>query len=439
LIPAKTTVRNWARNQTCVPAAVRKSSSTDEVASIVAEASRSGRRVKAIGAGHSFTAAAMTNGVLLTLDGMDGVEHVDAAAGRVTVQAGIRLRELCDKLAAVGLAMPNLGDINSQSIAGAISTATHGTGADLGNLATTIVGMELVDGSGNVVACDDATTRPDLLRVARVGVGALGIVTKVTIQCVPAFNLHARETIEVLDDVLDDFDEFATSAEHAEFYWMPGTRRCQVKRNHRTTEPARPQSRLAYVRDKYVAENAAFGLVCRIGRRFPTQAPRLAKLVASAPSERDLVDRSDHIFCSPRRVRFVEMEYGIPVEAIPEAVRRIRDLSTKLSFPPLFPIEVRVSAADDIPLSTGHGRANGWIAVHQYHGAPYESYFQGVEAIMDEYDGRPHWGKLHYQSAATLRTRYPLWDEFAAVRAELDPGGTFRNEYLDRVLGPAVA
>ncbi len=259
---ANSTVRNWARNQTCVPAAVERPSTTDEVAAVVAAASRSGQRVKAIGAGHSFTAAAMTNGVLLALDAMNAVEHVDVETGRVTVQGGIRLRDLCEELAAVGLAMPNLGDINAQSIAGAISTATHGTGAGLGNLATTIVGMELVNGNGEVITCD-ASTRPDLLRVARVGVGALGIVTKVTIQCVPAFDLHAVETIEVLDDVLDDFANFTTSAEHVEFYWMPGTRRCQVKRNHRTTEPARPQSRLAYVRDKYVAENAAFAVVCR--------------------------------------------------------------------------------------------------------------------------------------------------------------------------------
>jgi FAD-linked oxidoreductase len=432
------TVRNWAKNQACVPVAVKRPSTTDEVVAIVADAGRSGHRVKAIGAGHSFTAAAMTNGVLLSLDAMNAVERVDAASGRVTVQAGIRLRDLCDELASVGLAMPNLGDINTQSIAGAINTATHGTGVDLGNLATTIVAMELVTGNGDVAWCDD-TTRPDLLRVARVGVGALGIVTKVTIQCVPAFDLHAVETIEVLDDVLDDFASFSTSAEHVEFYWMPGGRRCQVKRNHRTTEPARPQSRLGYVRDKYVAENAAFGLVCRVGRRFPALAPRLAKLVASVAGERDLIDRSDHVFCSPRHVRFVEMEYGIPVEAIPEAVGRVRDLMATLSFPPLFPIEVRVSAADDIPLSTGTGRANGWIAVHQYRGAPYEAYFQGVEAIMDDYDGRPHWGKLHYQSAATLRARYPQWDQFDAVRAELDPRGTFRNEYLDRVLGAPAA
>ena len=189
------------------------------------------------------------------------------------------------------------------------------------------------------------------------------------------------------------------------------------------------------MRDKWIGENLAFGAVCRVGRRFPTLTPRISRLVASAAAERDLVDRSDRVFCSPRRVRFVEMEYGIPVEHVPEAVRRVRALTETLPTPVLFPIEVRVSAADDIALSTGCGRTSGWIAVHQYRGAPYEEYFAGVERIMDDYDGRPHWGKLHGQRAATLAPRYPQWDEFAAVRDRLDPDRTFANPYLDRVLG----
>jgi FAD-linked oxidoreductase len=429
------TIRNWAGNQACVPHTVARPTSVEQLAAVVAAAARDGRRVKAIGGGHSFTGAAMTNGVLVSLDDMAAVEHVDQATGRVTVQAGIRLHRLNDVLDAVGLAMPNLGDIDVQSIAGAISTATHGTGAELGNIATTVVGMDIVTGTGELVSCG-AEHDPELLRVARVGLGALGIVARVTLQCVPAFRLHAVETIEVLDDVLDDFDEFVRSAEHVELYWMPGARRCQVKRNHRTDEPARPQPRLAYIRDKWIGENLAFGAVCRVGRRFPSLAPRVAKLVTGAAAERDLVDRSDRVFCSPRRVRFLEMEYGIPAAELPDAVRQVRELTGALSFPPLFPIEVRVSAADDIPLSTGFGRANGWIAVHQYRGAPYDAYFHGVEAIMDDHAGRPHWGKVHFQSSGTLRARYPEWDTFAAWRAKLDPTGTFRNEYLDRVLGP---
>ena len=431
-------VRNWAGNEACVPVRVERPRSTDQVASIVRAARRDGLRVKVIGAGHSFTPAAMTSGVMLSLDDLAAVRDVDRERCRVTVEAGITLARLGDELAAVGMAMPNLGDINVQSIAGAINTATHGTGRAWGNIATTIVAIELVDGEGEVVWCDEHD-RADLLRVARVGVGALGVVTAVTIQCVPAFNLHAHETVEPLDDLLAEVDTFASSADHAEFFWMPGTRRCQVKRNRRTDEPARPQSRLAYVRDKYVAENLAFGLVCRVGRRFPALAPRIAKAVAGAAGERDLVDRSDRVFASPRHVRFVEMEYGIPLEHLAEAVDRVRHLTRTLSFPTLFPIEVRVSAADDIALSTGFGRENGWVAVHQYVGAPYQAYFQGVEAIMDDYAGRPHWGKMHFQNAATLRDRYPEWNAFATARAELDPAGTFRNDYLDRVLGPLLS
>ncbi|MET0460924.1 MAG: D-arabinono-1,4-lactone oxidase [Ilumatobacteraceae bacterium] len=429
-----TPASNWAGNQRWLVADRVTPRSTEEVATIVRRAAAAGRRVKAIGGGHSFTAAASTDGIQISLDAMSRVLETDVDRGRVRVQAGIRLRALNDELAAVGLALPNLGDIDRQSIAGAIATATHGTGLGLGNLATTVVGMELVSGAGDVVRVD-AASDPELLRVARVGLGALGIVTEVTLQCVPAFRLHARETIEVLDDVLDGFAEQAAAVDHFELYWMPGGgTRCQVKRNRRTDEPARPQSRLGYIRDKWIGENLAFGLVCRVGRRFPTAVPRVAELVTSSAGERDLVDRSDRIFCSPRHVHFVEMEYGLPIEHVPDAVRQLRDFARRLPTPVLFPVEVRVSAADDIPLSTGFGRTSGWVAVHQYRGMPHEEYFAGVERIMDDLDGRPHWGKLHGQRAATLAGRYPQWVDFRAARDRLDPARTFANAYLDRVL-----
>ena len=425
---------NWARNQTWSPAEALHPRSTEEIADIVRTAHAAGQRVKVIGGGHSFTAVAATDGVQLGLDRLDRVPDLDLDRGQITVGAGIALHRLNDVLAEAGLAMPNLGDIDRQSIGGAIATATHGTGLEYGNLATTVVGMELVTGSGEVVRTS-VDKQPDVLHAARVGLGALGIVTEVTLQCVPAFRLHARESVEALDDVLDDFATASGAVDHFELYWMPGTRRCQVKRNQRTDDAPAPQGRMAYVRDKWVGENLAFGTVCRVGRRFPSMAPKVAKLVASAATEREFVDRSDRVFCSPRRVRFVEMEYGIPVERVPEAVRRVRDLTRHLPTPVLFPIEVRVSAADDIPLSTGSGRTSGWIAVHQYRGMPYEEYFAGVERIMDDYDGRPHWGKLHGQRAATLKGRYPQWDVFADTRERLDPDRTFANPYLDRVLG----
>lgn len=427
--------KNWAGNQRCVPTAVHRPTSTEALAAIVRDAAAAGNRVKVIGGGHSFTDVAMTDGHLVSLDDMNGVLGVGGPDGRdVTVQAGIRLFELNAALATRGLAMANLGDIDRQSIAGAVSTATHGTGAGLGNLATAIVGLELVAGDGSIRRTDEHTD-PELLRVARVGLGALGILTEVTLRCVPAFNLHAVETIEPLAEVLADFDTLMRSTDHVEFFWFPGARRVQIKRNTRTDAPAAPQSRAGYIRDKWIGENLAFGTVCRVGRRFPSAAPKIAKLVMSSASERDLVDRSDKIFCSPRKVRFLEMEYGVPVESVPEAMERIGSLVESLPFPPMFPVEVRVSRGDDIPLSTGHGRDSGWIAVHQYVGAPYEAYFQGVEQIMNDYQGRPHWGKMHFQSAATLAPRYPEWEAFQQMRTELDPTGTFANAYTDRVLG----
>jgi L-gulonolactone oxidase len=406
--------------------------STADVARIVSAAAVAGERVKVIAGGHSFTDTAMTDGHLLSLDKMKEIVRVDGFD--VTVQAGIRLFDLNRHLADIGSALPNLGDIDRQSIAGATSTATHGTGAALGNISTRIVGLEMVVGDGSVVRADEEHDA-DLLRVARVGVGALGIVTEITLRCVPAFNLHAVESIEPLADVVADFRNVMHSTDHVEFFFMPGARRCQVKRNTVTDDPARPQSRIGYVKDKWIGENLAFGTVCRVGRRFPTLAPRVAKLVTSAAAERDLVDRSDKIFCSPRRVRFLEMEYGVPFDAVPDAIGRIVDLVKTLPVKPLFPIEVRSSAADDIALSTANSRDSGWIAIHQYIGMPWESYFQGVERIMNDYAGRPHWGKLHFQTADTLAHRYPEWSTYQTWRAKLDPTGTFRNAYLDRVLG----
>ena len=429
------TFRNWAGNQVCVPQEILKPRSPEEVAAIVRRAVDTGLTVKAVGAGHSFTDAACTTGILVSLDRLAAVESIDARRGRVTVQAGIRLDALNRRLDEAGLAMPNLGDIDRQSLAGATATATHGTGLGLGNLATTIVGMEIVDGRGELIRCNEHE-RPDLLRVARVGVGALGIMTRMTLQCVPGFDLHAIETVEPLDGLLDNFEHHIAGHDHMEFFWTPGARRAHVKRNNRTDEPQRPQNRLVEARDKMLYENVVFGLANRTVRRFPSLAPMVARMASGAASQRDFVDASHRVFVSRRLVRFYEMEFGVPLAAVPEAVRRIGALVRSLPSPVTFPVEVRVSAADDIPLSTAYGRDTGWFACHVYAGTPYLAYFQGVEAIASDYSGRPHWGKLHFHDHRSLAPLYPEWDRFQRVRSELDPAGTFSNSYTDRVLGP---
>ena len=427
---------NWAGNQVCAPSAIRKPVDEDDLAQIVTEAARRGQRVKCVGSGHSFTPIACTDGVMVDLSSYRRVLRHDPVARTVTVQAGITLRELCEELDRRGLALENMGDIAYQTIAGAIATATHGTGWHFGNISSRIVGMRLVAGDGTIVECS-AEENADVLSAARAGIGALGIVSTVTVQAVPAFRLHAVEEPLRVDDVLADFDGFMSSADHVEFYWVPHTAWALTKRNRRTDAPAEPRPRLEQLVQDILIPNVAFGAMCRVGRRKPDWIPRMGKLLPSA-GRVEYTDRSDRVFTSPRLVRFYEMEYAIPREAVPEALTRVRSLVDELGMQLSFPVEVRVVAADDIPLSTASGRPTGYIAVHVYKGTPYDAYFQGVERIMDSYGGRPHWGKMHFQRAETLSERYPRWDEFQSIRRRLDPEGRFSNQYLDRVLGPVT-
>lgn len=426
--------RNWAGNQSCAPAAVVAPAAEDELVAVVAEAAAAGRPVKVVGSGHSFTDIACTDGTLVELSGYGKLLSTDPAAGTATVQAGITLARLSDDLAVRGLALENLGDVAYQTAAGATSTGTHGTGLRYRGLAAGIAGLRLVLADGTVLDCSPSSS-PDVWSAARVGLGALGIVSTLTLRCVPAFTVAAVEEPVPVDEVTADLDGFFASADHAEFYWVPHTRWALTKRNTRTAEPAVPRSRWAEFRDDVLLANVAFGAMCRLGRLRPSWVPRLAKLVPST-GRVEYSDRSDRVFTSPRLVRFYEMEYAVPREALGEALDRVRRLVDRLGIQLSFPVEVRVAAADDVPLSTASGRDTGYVAVHTYRGTSHDPYFAGVEAIMDDYGGRPHWGKLHWQTAATLAPRYPEWDRFLAVRDRLDPDRRFTNPYLDRVLGP---
>ena len=413
--------RNWAGNQRSTPVRIERPRSEADVVALVRAAAADGRRVKVVGAGHSFTAIARTDDVLVTLDNMGAVVGIDHDTGQVRVEAGARLFNLNPQLHAAGLAMPNLGDIAYQSVAGATSTSTHGTGLGFSSIAAGVVGMRLVAGDGIVVVLgpnDD----PDLLEVARVGLGALGIITEVTLQCVPAFNLHAVEEVLPADEVLDSFDEMAAATDHIEFFWMPHTDLAMRRRWKR-------------FKNKELMENAAFGAFNHIGRMAPSLIPHLNGLVASEGDRAEYLTTSYEVFASPRRVRFYEMEYGVPAEYGIEALRRVMDLVQNLGRPISFPIEYRILGPDQIPLSTSVGRPTAYIAVHVFRRTPYEDYFRGVEQIMDDYGGRPHWGKLHFQTSDSLGGRYPQWYRFQAARRRLDPTGRFANDYLDRVLG----
>jgi L-gulono-1,4-lactone dehydrogenase len=424
---------NWTGDQRCRPAEIVRPRDRDELAAAISVAAGAGRKVSVAGAGHSFTEAVLTDGTMIDIAALSGVIGADRASGLVRVGAGTVLADLNEELHGLGLAVENLGDIDRQTIAGAISTGTHGTGAKLRNISAQVEAVELVGGDGSVRELDGSA--PDLLRAAQVGVGALGAISAVTLRCVPAFVLERVDSPQPREEVLDSFDQRAEANDHFELFTFPYADSALVLERNRVDGPPRPRGRLAAYLNDIVLENWALEAFSAAGRLVPRAIPGLSRLAAALASGGRTVDRSDRVFASERRVRFTEMEYGVPREHGPEAARRVVEWVRANRYPVFFPIEMRVAAGDDALLSPSHGRDTAYIAVHQYRGMEWRPYFEAVEAIMREHGGRPHWGKRHFQTAETLAPLYPEWAAFQAARDELDPGRVFGNEYATRVLG----
>ena len=432
--------RNWARTERSRPALEVAPRSTDQVVRAVRRALETGHTVKPIGASHSFTGIGATDGVRLDMSRLRGLIDADRARRRVTLWAGTHLWELPAILHPLGLALANMGDIDRQTISGATSTGTHGTGLALGGLATQIVGATLVTGAGEVLTVDDEQNH-ELLPAVALGLGALGVLVSVTLQCVPRFLLHAVEEPLPFDEVLDGYVERSRAADHFEFYWFPHTTATRTKRNTRLpidTDPAsvpRPLGTVSRCVDEEIVNNALLGAVTGFERWAPAATPGINRMIASISSRRDYCDESHRVFITRRRVRFREMEYALPLEAVPAALRELREVIERRRFRVSFPIEVRSAAADGLLLSTAHGRESGYIAVHRYWRDPDREYFREAEAILAAHAGRPHWGTLHTRTADPLREVYPRFDDFVGVRDRLDPDRVFGNPYLERVLG----
>ena len=426
--------RTWGDTYACQPLSQEWPTSQEQLAAIVAAAARQRDRVKVVGAGHSFTDIACTDGRLLHLDNYARVLDLDIPGRLVKVQAGMTIANLNVELAKHGLALRNMGDIAYQSIAGAISTSTHGTGATVGNLPSQVQSLELILADGSTLTCSEETDAATF-RAALVGLGALGIVSTVTLRCVPAFRLHNIQKRVPLADLLADLDRWVDGNDHFEIFFFPHSDLALAITNAVTTEPAHPSGAVSKWFNSVLLENHAFGVVQRIGRARNGWIPSLNRFSANLMGGTDNVDESYRVFANVRLVRFQEMEYAIPRAAAAAAIGEIRAMIDRLGLRISFPIEVRFGPADDITLSTAHGRDTCYIAVHMFHRTDYETYFREVEAIMNAHQGRPHWGKLHFQTAETLSRVYPKFAEFVAVRDRLDPEGRFTNDYLDRVLG----
>jgi FAD-linked oxidoreductase len=428
---------NWAGNQTSRPAQVASPTTAEGVAEVVVAAAARGQVVKAVGASHSFTSVAATNGVQVRLDQLSGVTHVDLERRRVRVLAGTPLHVLNPTLQALGLALPNLGDIDRQTIAGAISTGTHGTGIRHQGIAAAVAGLTMVLADGTLLSCS-ADHEPEVFTAARVGLGALGILTEVELQCVPAFRLHAQEFGADLHEVLEHIHTEVQSHDHVDMHWFPLTDRVLVKHNDKVSEdaPGAPLPRWRAWLDDDLLSNRLYEATSRTATRWPAIVPSLNAVSARLLGARDYTDDSWRVFVAERNVRFRETEYAIPRSSFVDVVLELRSWLDRHRAPLTVPVELRFVGADDIWLSTAYERENAYVAVHQYHRMDDHGAFAAFEAIVAEHQGRPHWGKLHTLGAEQLRRLYPRFDDFLAVRDRLDPERRFANDYLDVVLGP---
>ncbi|HYI53176.1 MAG TPA: D-arabinono-1,4-lactone oxidase [Microlunatus sp.] len=425
---------NWSGLATAHPAQELTPHDSADVVEAVVTARDQNLTVKMTGSGHSFTDIAVADGILLRPDSLRGIIGVDHDAMTVTALAGTPLHELNRALQRLDLSLHNLGDIEEQTLAGAISTGTHGTGGHQASLSAQVTGLELVTGEGDLLSAT-AEENPDVLEVARLGLGALGILTSVTLRVEPLFTLEAVEAPMRWDRALADFDEMVGTNEHFEMYWFPHTDRLLTKRNNRTLDDAEPLSRTrAWFDDQFLA-NRVFGWVNRLGNARPGLVPRLNGFAARALSERRYSDVPHKVFTSRRAVVFREMEYGVPRDAGLHALRDLRTLVEHSDWRIGFPVEVRTAPADGVPLSPASADDTVYLAVHVNAQSDHRDYFNAVEALMRSHGGRPHWGKLHSRTAEDLEQAYPRWQDFQVMRDRLDPGRVFTNPYLDRVLG----
>jgi L-gulono-1,4-lactone dehydrogenase len=428
---------NWAGEQTCEPVAIEAPASLGELSETVGRAAEQDRRIRVSGSGHSFTGCALTDDVMIRLDRLTRPLDFDSGSGLFKVEGGAVLHDLNRMLDERGVAFENLGDIDRQTVAGSISTGTHGTGERFQSISAQVTALELVTADGSVVTVDE--TDLDLLRAARVGIGALGVIYSVTVRTVPAYRLSRLDSPKPLAETLERLDELNAGVDHFEFYVFPHTEVALCRESRRTDQPPAPRYRAAVFAQEVMLENWVGQLFALAIRRMPSRAPQLARIVSRNVGRSTKVDASYKVFASERHIRFTEMEYAVPRERGREMVERVLELANRPELGVAYPIEVRFAAADDALLSPSYERDTTYVAVHQDRKLDWEPYFRGVEDIARELGGRPHWGKHSFLTADELAPRYPRWDDFQAARAELDPDGRFDNAWARRVLGQRKA
>jgi len=428
---------NWSGLESARPGRVEHPTGTADVVGAVRRARAAGTTVKMVGTGHSFTGIAKPEGTMLRPDRMSGVVAVDRDAMTVTALAGTPLHVLNARLEALGLSLHNMGDIAEQTLAGATSTGTHGTGGTTASLSAQLCGLELVTGTGEVLRAT-RSENADVLDVARTGLGALGVLTTLTFRVEPLFVLEAIETPMSWDEALDGFDERVAAHHHVDTYWFPHTDRVMTKTDDRLAvdvADADPLPRWRAWWDDQFLSNTAFGALHQLTNRVPATVPTVNRVASRLLSARRYSDVAHRVLTSPRTVPFREMEYAVPRADGLAVLREARAVLDRSDLRITFPVEIRVAPADDVPLSTAAGRDSFYLAFHTHRDVDHREYFALLEPVLRAADGRPHWGKLHTRTATDLAPAYPRFGDFLALRDRLDPDRVFTNAYLRRVLG----
>lgn len=434
-------VSNWSGNSSAYPQHRWMPENTGQLVGLVQRIHAQRERMRVIGAGHSFSSVALTDDNLISLDRLSGIVSVDRETKRVRFAAGTRLRDIPQLLQPYGLALPNMGDVDPQSVAGALSTSTHGTGLGFTGFAGCTTGLTLLTARGEVLEVSRESD-PELFDMARVSLGVLGILLEVELACVDAFDLIAQESAVGFDELVDTFVDRSRESDHAEFFWFPHTSRAVLKTNTRVAPDAPGPTGLEEVArrgklerwfSEEVVDNGGLLAMSEIGTLLPSAIPFLNQVAGAATSNRAYRAPSHEVFVSPRRVKFNEMEYALPLEEGPEALREIKAFLDSRPDTVSFPLEVRTSAADDAALSTSTGRESMYIAAHRYVKKDYAEYFARLEQILVRHGGRPHWGKIHTLRRAQLSRLYPRFEEFCALREEMDPYGTLLNRHTERL------
>ncbi len=403
--------RNWVGNQSCIVRHRGAPESEAALAEMVREATSQGLNVRCAGSGHSFTPVALTSGLQLTLSNMQGVVGIDYARKRVAVKAGTTINQLGKVLKSNGLSLINQGDIDSQALAGALTTGTHGTGAKLGNMASQIVGMRLVQPDGSILVVDETT--PDLLEAARVSVGMLGVISEITLQAMDSYNLHERLWRCTFDEMIEQHDELAAKHRHFGFFWCPV-----------------PESRHCYCLPDTapVSTTDSTSDVCEM---------KVIDITEEAPTERrfEKIAYSSEIYPIEYVPNFHELEYAVPVAHGKDAVKAVRKLMLEKHPTCIYPIEYRFTAGDTGWISPFFEQDSITLSVSGEPGTDYWDYLRDVDTILRQYGSRPHWGKLHFLGAEDVTALYPRAGDFRALRAKVDPEGRFLNDHLHQLFG----